>query len=103
MSHYLNPTPAELGAWVREREAIRELIAAARESVGDTSPEDYAATVDGAANLTAHDWVMRAVETLRELDTPDCPMPDAVGDLLDDLTRALRRMKRTRAALSRFA
>ena len=63
--------------------------AALRSVVGDTTEAERNTTVDGAANLTAYDWVNRAIATLREADDGD---DSIIGDVLDDLMRARRRM-----------
>ena len=63
--------------------------AALRSVVGDTTEAELNTTVDGAANLTAYDWVNRAIATLREADDGDNSI---IGDVLDDLMRARRRM-----------
>jgi hypothetical protein len=82
--------------------ALPALVLAARATVSETTPAERAETIDGAANLTARDWIARAVATLRENDTDDCPLPDMIGDVLDDLTRALKRMEPAHAALAPF-
>ena len=68
--------------------------AALRSVVGDTTEAERNTTVDGAANLTAYDWVNRAIATLREADDGD---DSIIGDVLDDLMRARRRMVAARA------
>lgn len=83
-----------------EMDTRTKLAEALRACVGASTPAEMAATVDGAANLTAADWIARAVGTLRENDTDDNPLPDMIGDVLDDLTRALKRMEPARAALA---
>ena len=68
--------------------------------VGDTTPEQQRQTVDGAANLTAYEWVGRAIETLRQADDGE---DSTIGDVLDDLSRARKRMDAARpAALTAF-
>jgi hypothetical protein len=74
------------------RAAVAELIHVAGEESTET---EYAETVDGAANLTAHDWIARAIETLREADDGE---DSVIGDVLDDLVRA---QSRIRAAIAR--
>jgi hypothetical protein len=81
--------------------AAPELLAALEGVASESTPGERAETIDGAANLTARDWIARAVDTLRAADTDDCPLPDTVGDVLDDLTRALRRIDAARAAIAK--
>ena len=69
---------------------------ALRACVSESTPDDYARTVDGAADLTARDWVARALETAREEDANNGG--DAFGDIADDLRRALARMDRAKEA-----
>lgn len=75
-----------------------KLAESLRACVADTTPAEYAATVDGAANMTARDWLIRALETARKEDETEAN--DAFGDIVDDLKRALARMDTARAALA---
>lgn len=78
----------------------KKLADALRACVADTTAAEYAATVEGAANMTARDWLMRAIETAREEDKAG--NNDAFGDIVDDLKRALARMDSPREALAEY-
>lgn len=81
--------------------AAPEMLAALEALAADSTASQIMETIGGAANLTARDWIARAIATLRENDTEESPLPDMIGDVLDDLGRALRKIETARAAIAK--